>query len=168
MANETSAADSGGQQAVLETAHLVDLVWGKLMAWAEAFVELLPNLAVAILIVLFFAVLSRFAQRFVARVLSRISSNDQISSLAGTTARVATLSVGLFLALGVLELEKTVTSLLAGVGVVASPSASPSRISRPISCPVSSWRFDAPLSSTKRWKPGACWATSNASLFAPR
>lgn len=124
MANETNTADGGApssaaaQDTVLETAQLVDIVWGKLMGWAEALVEMLPNLAVAILIVLFFAILARLAQRFVGRVLERISSNDQIASLAGTTARIATLCLGLFLALGVLELEKTVTSLLAGVGVV--------------------------------------------------
>lgn len=115
-----TAESAGGsaEDVVFETAHLVDLVWGKIIGWVEGMVAMLPNLAVAVLVLILFAILARFAARFVRAGLGRAHANQQLIGLVSATARYAMLGLGLFVALDVLSLEKAVTSLLAGVGVV--------------------------------------------------
>ncbi len=90
----------------------------KLSGWLDAFVVMLPNVVAALLVMLGFGIGARFVQRVVTRVFGRISDNVAICNLLGSLARVATVVLGLFIALGLLQLDKTVTSLLAGVGVI--------------------------------------------------
>ncbi len=97
---------------------LLDRLFATLRRWFEAFGELLPNLAVAVLVVLVFGFGSRYVGRVVRRVMQQVTTHATLSDLLGTIARVATLVCGILIALGLLQLDKTVTSLLAGVGVV--------------------------------------------------
>jgi small conductance mechanosensitive channel len=90
----------------------------KLHGWLSACIVMLPNLAVAVVLVVVFTVGSRWIGRAARGVVHRISAHESIAALVGTAARAATIAVGVFLALGVLNLDKTLTSLLAGVGVV--------------------------------------------------
>lgn len=119
MAEEAahSTSDATGD-IVLETAHLVDIVWDKLLGWIEGFIAMLPNLAVALLVILAFALLARYAERLVQASAERASVNAQVASLAGVSTRIGLFGLGIFLALGLLDLQKTAMSLLAGVGVV--------------------------------------------------
>jgi small conductance mechanosensitive channel len=54
----------------------------------------------------------------VQRLLVRTTNNQALQNLVVRIVYFAILTVGLFIALGILELDKTVTSLLAGVGVI--------------------------------------------------
>jgi small conductance mechanosensitive channel len=108
----------GASRAVLETGHLLGLLIDKLRGWVEAAVQMLPNLIAALVILLLFAVASRLVSTLVLRAGRRSRLESELVGLLASTARVATLAVGVFVALGVLQLEKTVTSLLAGVGVI--------------------------------------------------
>jgi small conductance mechanosensitive channel len=90
----------------------------KLWSWLETLISMLPNLAVAIGVTLASLFVSRFVGRGVHRLMSKLTGNEPISSLLGTVGRLSTILVGLFFALGLLNLDKTVTSLLAGVGIV--------------------------------------------------
>ena len=103
---------------ILETESLVALVWRKVEAWITGFVEMLPNLAVAILVVIVAALASRLLAKLVERAFRSTASNAQVVSLLTTITRLGVLGVGAFVALGILQLDKTVTSLLAGIGVV--------------------------------------------------
>jgi len=89
----------------------------KLFGWLETLVVMLPNMAVAISLLLAAALLARLVGRVVSQLLHRVTGNQPISSLLGTISRLGTLAFGLFLALGLLNLDKAVTSLLAGVGI---------------------------------------------------
>ena len=93
---------------------VVDKVGG----WIEGFIAMLPNLGVAVLVVVAFWLCARLGSRLLRRGLDRINENHQINALLATIARVAIITTGLFVALGLLSLDKTVTSLLAGVGIV--------------------------------------------------
>lgn len=106
-------------QPALETAdQALEAVLDKTWSWVEGFVLMLPNLAVALGVVVVAAMVAGLVARGVRSVLSRGGLNPQLTTLAGTVARTAVILGGLFLALSVLDLDKTVTSLLAGVGVV--------------------------------------------------
>ena len=62
--------------------------------------------------------LSRVVERALRSVLLRLTDNRPVSALAGTSARVATVMAAVFVSLGLLNLDRTVTSLLAGVDVI--------------------------------------------------
>jgi small conductance mechanosensitive channel len=97
-------------------------VWSKLAlkleGWLEGVVVMLPNAVLSLLVVFVSAWVARWVERGVRGILLRVSSNRPISRLLGTAARVTVILLGVFVALGMMRLDKTVTSLLAGIGVV--------------------------------------------------
>jgi small conductance mechanosensitive channel len=104
---------------MLSFEEMLRLVYGQVNGWARAIVRHLPNLAVAVLVVFLFALLARLVRGITVRTLGRVSDNPGLVTLSGTIAVVVVNAAGLFVALGVLGLDKTVTSLLAGAGVIA-------------------------------------------------
>jgi len=96
---------------------LADLT-GKLEGWVEAAVLKLPNLFVAVLIFVVAWIGAKLVRRLLGRALDRTGAPQQIRNLLVTVVGVAVVAAGLFIALGVLELDKTVASLLAGAGIL--------------------------------------------------
>ncbi len=79
---------------------------------------MLPNFIVAILIVLLTVILAKLVRKFAYRMMKRISKNEAIDRLTSSIAFFLFFILGIFIALRVLNLDKTVTSLLAGLGIV--------------------------------------------------
>lgn len=98
--------------------YAVDLITGKLEQWIEQAFALLPNLVVAVVVLLAFALVGGWVRRLTARALESTMRNQTIARLIARMAGTGVLLAGIMVALGVLQLEKTVTSLLAGAGVV--------------------------------------------------
>lgn len=96
---------------------LADLI-DKLQGWLAALILLLPNFVVAVVVVTAAALVARVLRRVVHGVLARTSSYTTVNNLLATLVYVGVLAVGVFVALGILGLDKAVTSLLAGVGIV--------------------------------------------------
>ena len=90
----------------------------KMTGWVEGFVASLPNLLAALLILLAFWGIGRVVRKVVARVARRVADQPEINRLVATVAYLVVLALGLVLALGVLDLDRTVTSLLAGAGII--------------------------------------------------
>ncbi|MCA9684432.1 MAG: mechanosensitive ion channel family protein [Myxococcales bacterium] len=90
----------------------------KLQDWLETLVVMVPNLLLALLAVVVAGYSARYVGRLVRAGLQRAIANEALANLAGAVTRVAVVIAGLSVALSLLHLEKTVTSLLAGVGVV--------------------------------------------------
>ena len=90
----------------------------KLQSWGEALMAMLPNAVVAVVVLLLFAIGSRYVSRAVVRGLERVIKSQQLVGLFGQVVRLGLLAAGAFVALSVLHLDKAVTSLLAGVGIV--------------------------------------------------
>jgi small conductance mechanosensitive channel len=99
-------------------ADLLDKLVLKLQSWLEQLVVMLPNLLLACLVVVLAVFVARWVQQLVYGLVHRVSGNEPISSLLATVARITVIVIALFFGLGLLQLEKTVTSLLAGVGVL--------------------------------------------------
>lgn len=97
---------------------LPTIIIEKLQTWIDILAAMLPNLVVAFLVFVAFVAFGRMTSAVLRQGLSRISRNDSVNDLLSIVARFALTAVGLFLALGVLNLDGVVTSLLAGVGVV--------------------------------------------------
>ena len=94
-----------------------NLVVGKIEEWARTLIEMLPNFVVAILAMILFYVLARVARKLVDKGLKRLSTGNAVSNLMANVVYFTVIIAGLFVALGILKLDKTVTSLLAGVGI---------------------------------------------------
>ncbi len=103
----------------MDFSQAADLIYAELIRWSRAGIKLIPNLGLAILILIVFSFLSRWVSRWGVQGLNRISHNVSLINLAGALARVLLMAVGLFIALGVLGLDKTVASLLTGAGILA-------------------------------------------------
>ncbi|WP_286233677.1 mechanosensitive ion channel family protein [Thalassotalea sediminis] len=100
----------------------IDDFWGliesKLQTWLETAVNHLPNLVVALFISIIFSVLARVTGGIVAKVLRKGLESKQIADLLTSMFKVCVLVVGIFIALDFIGLKGTVTSLLAGAGIV--------------------------------------------------
>ena len=95
---------------------------GKLEGWLDAIVLYLPNFVAAVVIVVIAAVIARVVRRVVTALLHRVTNHApqaaNVVDLLATVAYIVVLLAGTFIALGVLNLDGVVTTLLAGAGVV--------------------------------------------------
>ncbi len=86
--------------------------------WTETLIKHLPNLVVAIVIAIIFAIISRIAGKIMLNLLLRVFDSRQIAGLLAAIFKVIIFVTGIFIALEFLGLTGTVTSLLAGAGIV--------------------------------------------------
>jgi small conductance mechanosensitive channel len=95
-----------------------NLLVGKLVGWIRQLILLLPNLTIAVLVVVVSWLAARLVRSLAQRLLGRISHSPAVNRLLAQAFFVATLAAGVFVSLGILGLDKTVTSLLAGAGIL--------------------------------------------------
>lgn len=103
---------------MMEFAAAYTKVIDKLRHWFEGFIEMLPNLAVAVLVVVLFWLASVLADKMTRRGLARLNTRPSIRGLIATLIRLSMLFAGMMIALGILNLDKALTSILAGAGIV--------------------------------------------------
>ncbi len=96
----------------------VDLIRMKLVAWLTGFIKLLPNIALAALTFTLFFFLAKWIRKFTNRLFIRISEKPSVSELFSTVIYIAVFAIGLFISLDLLHLEKTISSILAGAGII--------------------------------------------------
>lgn len=89
-----------------------------LVHWAEGFAAWLPHLVAGLVLAVVFWMIAKLAHRTARRVLARSRLHAEAQTLFARFVRFAVLVAGLMITLSVLQLDKTVTSLLAGAGVV--------------------------------------------------
>lgn len=104
---------------LIQISDFITLISDKLVGWYETALFHIPNLILAIIVLLVFNYLSRYVRRLTARIMDTFSDNVSLISLVSTISKVAVVAIGLFCSLSILGLDKTVTSLLAGAGVIA-------------------------------------------------
>ncbi len=118
---DTTATDSLALPPISVTGAAAGLL-GKVGSWFDALVLLLPNLVVALLIVVATAFAARLVRSVVTSVMHRVTAHApsaaNVVSLLATVAYLIVLAVGLFAALRVVGLDGIVTTLLAGAGIV--------------------------------------------------
>lgn len=93
-------------------------ITSKLESWGKGLVALAPNVVVALLILIIAWLISRAMRKATTNLLGRLNVGAAVTGLVATVIAILVVAIGFFVALGVLQLEKTVTSLLAGAGVL--------------------------------------------------
>ncbi len=93
-------------------------VMGKLSKWADTVGEMLPNIVVALLVLGLFWLAARVACSASDRALRRFDTHQAARDLISRIIRIGVLLAGLVVALGVMNLDKALASILAGAGIV--------------------------------------------------
>ena len=96
----------------------VSNLWDKLDGWLDAIILKLPNFIMAILVMFLFYFIARGIRKLLKRTLLKKIGQVSIQEIIAKVVFVVILLIGFFIALGVLDLDKVLTSILAGAGVV--------------------------------------------------
>jgi len=94
------------------------LLTGKLETWMEGAITILPNLVVAVFIAIAFGFIARIVGNVAGTVMRRTFESRQIAGLLTSIVKSLVLVAGIFIALDFVGLKGTVTSLLAGAGII--------------------------------------------------
>lgn len=90
----------------------------KLESWMESAITILPNIVVAFLIAIVFGVVAKVIGNVTGKVMRRTFESRQIAGLLTSIIKSIVIIAGIFIALDFVGLQGTVTSLLAGAGIV--------------------------------------------------
>ncbi|WP_018476331.1 mechanosensitive ion channel family protein [Pontibacter roseus] len=96
----------------------LELLLSKLDTWGEQLVLMLPNLFVALILLILTFYVARLIRNGLDKVIGRISHSPALNNLISALLYMGLLAVGFFFVLSVLQLDKVVVSLLAGVGII--------------------------------------------------
>lgn len=95
----------------------IELIDEKLNLWFREIVEILPNLLLAVFVLLIGFFIAKWIRRLTLKIFKKISSNHTITNLFSTFIYITALGIVFFTALSILKLDKAVTSILAGAGI---------------------------------------------------
>jgi small conductance mechanosensitive channel len=89
----------------------------KLEGWFATIIHYLPNIALAILVSVAAYFVAKYVNNFTYKIISKRVKQDSVSKMMSRIAAVVVVLIGLYISLGILNLSKTLTSLLATAGV---------------------------------------------------
>ncbi|QMU30943.1 mechanosensitive ion channel family protein [Adhaeribacter radiodurans] len=101
-----------------ELEEALSLLVKKLEIWMKQLVLMLPNLFIALVLLVVTFYVARQMRRFSDKLLPRVSHSAALNNLFATMVQTSTLLLGVFFVLTILKLDKTVTTMLAGVGII--------------------------------------------------
>ena len=90
----------------------------KLEGWFNTIIEYIPNFILAIIVMAASYFAAKYISKIVSRLVSKKVNQQSITTAISRVTAVVVVALGLFIALGVMNLGKALTSLLAGAGVV--------------------------------------------------
>lgn len=93
-------------------------IMDKLYGWGEDIILATPNFLLAIVVFVAFWYVGKYLGHFIKRVLLQKVGQESIKAILARTAFIITVLIGFFTALAILDLDKVLTSVLAGAGVV--------------------------------------------------
>ncbi len=89
----------------------------KLQGWLSAIIQNIPNLILAILVMLGSYFIAKYTRKAVLKLIGKRVPQESVANIISKISAIVVVAAGLFLALGILNLGKMLTSLLAGAGV---------------------------------------------------
>jgi small conductance mechanosensitive channel len=93
-------------------------IWDKMASWLDSLILNLPNFILALIIFGIFIFIAKYAAKLLDNILKRKGSQDSIRHISTKVAKVVIILLGFFVALGLLNLDTILTSVLAGAGVI--------------------------------------------------
>ena len=102
----------------MDITHWTTLIYSKLERWLQALIKMLPNMILAFLVIAVGYLIAKLVRRLSYSVTLRISKSDSVSSVVSVILQTLAIVFSFTVALDILRLEKAVSSLLAGVGII--------------------------------------------------
>ncbi|WP_010228343.1 mechanosensitive ion channel family protein [Gillisia marina] len=93
-------------------------IWDKMASWLDSLILNLPNFLLAAVVFIIFLFIAKYVAKLVDKLLRRKGSQDSIRQISSRVAKIIVIFIGFFIALSLLNLDKVLTSVLAGAGVV--------------------------------------------------
>lgn len=93
-------------------------LWDKMDGWMDAIILKLPNIVLAILTMVLFYFIARGVRNLLKKYLLKHIGQVSIQEIIAKTIFITVILIGFFVALGVMDLDKVLTSILAGAGVL--------------------------------------------------
>ncbi|WP_298764628.1 mechanosensitive ion channel family protein [uncultured Polaribacter sp.] len=89
----------------------------KLNTWLDTFILNIPNIIIAIVVFLFTLLIAKYFSKLLQKLLRKTSIQISMRRVLGRAIAMVIVAIGLFLILGILDLDKTLKTILAGAGV---------------------------------------------------
>jgi len=93
------------------------LIWDQLAGWYNSFISHLPNIGIAIVVLLIAYFASRYIDKGIQRLLQGRVSQASVRRLAGKAVAIVVVIAGIFIAMSVLDLNDVVQGIIAGAGI---------------------------------------------------
>lgn len=97
---------------------ILDKITDKLSGWLDIIIGNLPNFVLAVLLVFFTIFIAKSVKRFSVTYIHKLGTNKTIASFLSQLIFLVIIVFGIMLALSVMDLSKTVSSILAGLGII--------------------------------------------------
>ncbi|RAI93880.1 mechanosensitive ion channel family protein [Algoriphagus yeomjeoni] len=101
-----------------DTEKIFNKLLEKLNGWLDILISNLPNFVLAIILLVFTIFIAKSIKRLSTTYIQRIGTNETISRFLGQLIYIGVLVLGIMLALSAMDLSKTVSSILAGLGII--------------------------------------------------
>jgi small-conductance mechanosensitive channel len=98
--------------------NITELITGKLTHWAEILIKMLPNILLAAVILVLGIYVSKYIRKIANNLVERISTNLTLNNLFTSVIYFTSIGMVLFTVLSILQLDKAVTTILAGAGIL--------------------------------------------------
>tara|TARA_R110002050_G_scaffold45001_1_gene106926 strand:- start:68979 stop:69986 length:1008 start_codon:yes stop_codon:yes gene_type:complete len=99
----------------------IDEAWEKMIkrlaSWADSLIVNLPNIILALFVFTIVILLSKYFAKLTWKLLEKSSLQKSMKNVIAKLISVLIILTGLFLVLGILDLSKTLNTILAGAGV---------------------------------------------------
>jgi small conductance mechanosensitive channel len=100
------------------TEKIFNKLTGKLSTWIDILVENLPNFVLALILIICTIFIAKSIKRLSAKYIHKLGTNVTISKFLSQLIFLGILILGIMLALSAMDLTKTVSSILAGLGII--------------------------------------------------
>jgi small conductance mechanosensitive channel len=94
-----------------------DQMWERLDGWLDTLITNLPNIALAIAVFIAFYWISVLVRRVVKKPLVKVTKQESVRILVMRISSIVIVGLGFLLALGIMNLDTALKSILAGAGV---------------------------------------------------
>ena len=90
----------------------------KILNMVDSIILNLPNFVIAILIFILFIFIAKFIGKLIDRIFQKTSAQRSVRIIIIKVTKVVVILIGFFIALGILNLDKVLTSVLGAAGVI--------------------------------------------------
>ncbi len=95
-----------------------DLIAQKISLWMREFIRLLPNILLASVVLVLGFFIAKWIRKLASNLIARISPNATLNNLFESIIYIFFIGITFFTVLSILQLDRAVTSILAGAGII--------------------------------------------------